>query len=175
MAEKTSAAVQRAQEPAITKPVKPENLIQRMDDLFNDISRRAFEMFDGNGRIFGRDLDDWLKAEREFLRPVQIELSDSGDSLQVKAEVPGFSEKELEITAEPGRVIISGKRETNKEEKQGKTLYSETGRDQILRVVDLPVDIDTDKITATLKNGVLELSLPKAATARTVRIQPKAQ
>jgi HSP20 family molecular chaperone IbpA len=173
MAERTSTAVQRAQEPVTPKPVKVESLLDRMNEVFNDISKRAFEIFEGSGRMFGREVDDWLKAEREFLRPVHIQLSESGESLELRAEVPGFNEKELEISVEPSRVTISGKRETSKEEKKGKTVYSETGRDQILRVVDLPVEIETDKATATLKNGVLELSMPKAAKARSIRIQPK--
>jgi len=172
MAERTSTAVQRAQEP-VAKPVKFESLIDRMNEMFNDISKRAFEIFDGSGRVFGRELDDWLKAEREFLHPVHIQLAESGESLEMRAEVPGFNEKELEINVEPRRVTISGKREASKEEKKGKTFYSETGCDQILRVIDLPVAIETDKITATLKNGVLELAMPKAAAARSIRIQPK--
>jgi len=175
MAERTGTAVQRAQEAAAITPAKPESLIERMDEIFNEISKRAFEMFEGNGHVFGRELDDWVKAEREFLHPVQIQVSESGDTFEVKAEVPGFTEKELEITAEPGRVTISGKRETSKEEKKGKTLYSETGSDEVLRIVDVPTNIDTNKITATLTNGILTLVLPKAANARTVRIQPKAQ
>lgn len=174
MAERTATAVQRAQEPATPKPVKVESLLDRMNEVFNDISKRAFEIFDGSGRVFGRQLDDWLKAEREFLHPVHVQLTESGESLEVQAEVPGFSEKELEISVQPSRVTISGKRETSKEEKKGKNLYSETGRDQILRVIDLPVEIETDKVTATLKNGVLELTMPKAAKARSIRIQPKA-
>jgi HSP20 family protein len=173
MAERGSAAVQRAQEPATPKPVKVESLLDRVNEVFNDISQRAFEIFEGNGRLFGRELDDWLKAERELLHPVHIQLSESGESLEVRAEVPGFSEKELEINAEPRRVTISGKRETSKEEKKGKTLYSETGSDQILRIVDLPVEVDADKVSATLKNGVLDLTIPKAAKARSIRIQPK--
>jgi HSP20 family protein len=173
MAER-STAVQRAQEPGIPKPVKFESLLDRMDDVFNDISKRAFEIFDGNGREFGRELDDWLKAETEFLHPVHIQLAESGESLDVRAEVPGFDEKDLEINVEPHRVTISGKRETNKEEKKGKTVYSETGCDQILRVVDLPAEVETDKVTATLKNGVLALTMPKIAKSRSIRIQPKA-
>lgn len=175
MAERTSAAVQRAQESPVAARAKSESLLDRMDEIFDGIRKRAFEMFDGNGNVFGRELDDWLKAEREILHPVQIELSESGDAFEVRAEVPGFTEKELEISAEPNRVTITGKRETSKEEKKGKTVYSETGSDQILRVVELPANIDTDKVTATIKNGVLTLALPKAATARTVRVQPKAQ
>ena len=173
MAEK-SLAVRRAEESSTIKPVKFESLLDRMDEVFNNITKRAFEIFKGNGRIFGHELDDWLKAEREFLHPVHIQLAESGDSFDVKAEVPGFDEKDLEINVEPRRVTISGKRETSKEEKKGKSVYFETGCDQILRVVDLPAEVETDKVTATLKNGVLALTMPKVAKSRGIRIQAKA-
>jgi len=169
-----SLAVQRAEERSALKPVKFESLLDRMDDVFDRINKRAFEIFEGNGRIFGRELDDWLKAEREFLHPVHVQLAESGESLDVQAEVPGFDEKDLEINVEPRRVTISGKRETSKKEKKGKTVYSETGCDQILRVVDLPAEVETDKVTATLKNGVLALTMPKVARSQSVRIHAKA-
>jgi HSP20 family molecular chaperone IbpA len=50
----------------------------------------------------------------------------------------------------------------------------ESRSDQLLRVVELGADVETDKVTATLKNGVLELTLPKVAIANTRRIHPKA-
>ena len=78
------------------------------------------------------------------------------------------------IIVEPRRVTISGRRETGKEEKKGLSVYSETGCDQILRVVDLPAEVETDKVTATLKNGVLALTMPKVAKSRSIRIQAKA-
>jgi len=71
-------------------------------------------------------------------------------------------------------VTISGKRRTSKGEKKGKRVYSETGCDQILRVLDLPAEVETDKVTATLKNGVLALTMPKVAKSRSIRIQAKA-
>jgi HSP20 family protein len=92
----------------------------------------------------------------------------------VKAEVPGFNEKEIEIGVEPGRLTITGKRETKKEEKKGKVVCAESRSDQILRMVDLPAEIDTDKVTATLKNGILDLTLPKVTKAQPLRIHPKA-
>ena len=169
-----SLTVPRGEEPSTIKPVKFESLLDRMDEVFNNITKRAFEIFEGNGRIFGRELDDWLKAEREFLQPVQIQLNESGESFDVQAEVPGFDEKDLEINVEPRRVTTSGKRETSKEEKKGKTVYSERGSDQILRVVDLPAEVETDKVTATLKNGLVALTMPKVAKAQSIRIQAKA-
>ena len=98
------------------------------------------------------------------------------DSLEVKAEVPGFNEKEIEVSVEPRRLTITGKRETEtkKEEKKSKTVYSEFCSNQILRIVDLPASVDAEKTIATLKNGVLQLTMPKVAKAKTIEIKPRA-
>jgi HSP20 family protein len=75
---------------------------------------------------------------------------------------------------EPHRLTISGKREANEERKSKKTIYSEHCRNQIFRAVDLPAEVDTSKVTAKLKDGVLELSMPKAAETHKVRVEEKA-
>jgi hypothetical protein len=67
MGEKTTA-VQRVRETTPMKATEPERgLFERVNETFDSIANRAFEIFEGNGRVFGRDLDDWLAAEREFL------------------------------------------------------------------------------------------------------------
>jgi HSP20 family protein len=171
----TSVAVQRAEEKPVTiTPV--ENLMDRVNKMSEAITRRAYEIFEGNGRRFGHDLEDWFKAEMDMLHPVHVNIAEAEDSLEVKAEIPGFSEKEIEVSVEPRRLTITGKRETEttKEENKGKTVYSEFCSNQILRIVDLPASIDAEKTTATLKNGVLQLTMPKTAKAKTLEIKPKA-
>jgi HSP20 family protein len=167
-----ATAMKRVEEP--TKPTKHNLLFDQIEDTFNFLTRRAYEIFESNGRTFGRDLENWLRAEKELLHPVAVNITESDEGFEVKAEVPGFNEKEIEIGVEPSRLTITGKRETKKEEKKGKTVCAESRSDQILRMVDLPAEIDTDKVTATLKNGVLELTLPKVAKAQPLRIHPKA-
>jgi HSP20 family protein len=167
-----TAAVRRAEEPM--KPIKYGSVFDQIQDTFNALSRRAYEIFEGNGRAFGRDWEDWFQAEKELLHPVHVSVEEFDDSFAVKAEVPGFNEKELEINLEPRRLTITGKREAKKEEKKGKTVSAERCCDEILRMVDLPAEVETDKVNATLKNGVLEFNLPKVAKAHIVRIHPKA-
>ena len=167
-----TAAVKRAEEPI--RPIKYGSLLDQINDVFNALSRRAYDIFEGNGRKFGHDLEHWFQAERELLYPVRVNIEETDDSLAVRAEVPGFNEKEIEINVEPRRLTITGKRESKKEETKGKTVYTEGCCDQILRVVNLPVDVETDKVMATLKNGVLEFTLPKVVKTRIVRIHPKA-
>ncbi len=169
-----STAVQIAKEPTNPKPLTFENVLDRANAIFEAISRRAYEIFEGNGCASGHDLDQWFQAEKELLHPVHVELKESEDALSIKAEVPGFSEKELSINLEPHRLVISGRRETKKEEKKGKTVYSEMCADQIMRVIELPAEVQAEKATATLKDGIVELSAPKAAKARAIPIESKA-
>jgi HSP20 family protein len=170
----TSLAVQRAEE-KLVRVTPVENLMDRINKMSQAIAQRAYEIFEGNGRKFGHDLDDWFKAEMDMLHPVHVNIAESGDSLEAMAEVPGFNEKEIEVSVEPNRLTISGKRETEttKEEKKGKTVYSEFCSNQILRIVDLPASVAAEKTIATLKNGVLQLTMPKAAKAKAIEIKPK--
>ena len=157
-------------------PVKQravENVSDRIQQVYDSIARRAFEIFDANGRWFGNELENWVLAESEILHPVHLELAESDDSLTVRAEVPGFSTKEVEINVEPRRLTITGKHEAKEEGKKGKTIYSERCAKEILRIIDLPAEVDSSKVTAILKDGILSIELPKAAHAKTVRIEPK--
>ena len=148
------------------------DLLEQFDSIYDSITRRAFELFEGDGQWLGRDLDYWLRAEAELLHPLHMDVTESDGDFTVRAEVPGFSVKDLEIKVEPRRLRIAGKREI-KEEKNGRKIRCESCADQILRIVDLPADVDTAKVSASLKDGVLTLDLPKTANAKAIRIEPK--
>jgi HSP20 family protein len=149
------------------------DLLEQFDSIYDSIAQRAFGLFEGNGRWLGHELDDWFRAEAELLHPVHLEMRESDGSFTVEAEVPGFTAKDLEINVEPRCLKIAGKRETKEEEKKGKAIRSEWCADQILRAVDFPADVDTSKVNASLKDGILTIDLPKAAHAKSVRIEPK--
>ncbi len=151
-----------------------ENIFEDMRDAFDAIARRAYEIFETNGRQFGRDMEDWFRAERELLHPAYLEITESDNELDAKIEVPGFDAKELEISVAPSRLTLAGKHETAKEERKEKTLYSERRANQIFRSFELPAEVDPEKVTATLKDGILNLKMPKAAAARKIRVEPRA-
>jgi HSP20 family protein len=160
--------------PTPLKLVPSADLFARFEELYDEISKRAFEIFEGNGNIFGHDLEHWFQAERELLHPVHVEVTEKDNVVTMNAEVPGFSEKELEINLEPRRLTITGKRESKEERKEKDTIYTDRCSNQILRVIDLPIEVDTEKASATLKNGILELKVPKAAPAKKIAISPAA-
>jgi HSP20 family protein len=137
-------------------------LIEQMNDLRECIARRAFEIFASRGERIGLELADWLQAEMEFLHPAYIAISESPKSLTVRADVPGFKEKDLEVEVEPHRITIAGKRVTQSGSHTHKRIYAETRSDVILRVIDLPTAVDPAKVKTVVKDGVLELELSKA-------------
>lgn len=166
----SQVAIQRASTPtALT-----HSLLDYMNELYDKVACRAFSIFEHNGHTHGHDLENWLKAESEFLTPVPVELSETETEYSVRAEVPGFTEKELEIVLDPGRVYITGKSEKKTEEKKKKTVYSEISQNEIFRSFCLPAEIDADKAKAVLNNGVLEITMPKAQPAKKVAIMAKA-
>jgi HSP20 family protein len=145
-----------------------------MKEVSETISRRAYEFFEQRGREIGREIDDWLHAECELLRPVRIEISEDDKVLKVRAEVPGFSAKDIQISVEPRRIIISGQTETTEDQKTAETVISEWKSNEILRAVELPAEVDPGKATAVVKDGILELSIEKAVTAGAVAVEVKA-
>jgi HSP20 family protein len=172
---RNTVPVKKSPAPASLKLVPPADLFDRMGKLYDSVAHRAFELFESNGRSLGRDLEDWFRAEAELLHPAHVDISETGEGLAVRAEVPGFTAQDLEISIEPRRVTISGKRETKEERKDKKIIYQERCSDQIMRVIDLPVAVDGDKAAATVKDGILELNVPKAAPAKKVPIRTKAE
>jgi HSP20 family molecular chaperone IbpA len=168
----TATALQTAKGPAPIKQSAAGDVFDRIQQTYDEIARRAFEIFSNNGRWLGSDLEDWLRAESELLHPIHLEIAESDSELIIRAEVPGFSSKELEINLEPRRLMITGKHQSLEENNKAKTIYSERCAKEILRVVDLPMEVDSSKVRATLKNGILNIELPKAARAKIVRIEP---
>ncbi len=157
----------------LNNPVKVVNGTSGLDhveEISASISQRAYELFENGGRIPGRELDHWFRAEAELLHPVHVEIAETDDALTICAEIFGFSPEQVEVSVSPRHVTIMGKREAREQHKSGKTVYAERCADRVFRTFELPVEINTSKSTATLKDGVLEVALPKvtgAAKART--------
>jgi HSP20 family protein len=173
MSPQSATAMQPIKGQTLAKQTGPMSIFDRIQEIHDSIARRAFELFEGSGRWPGRELDDWFRAESELLHPVHLELTDSDNHLNVRAEVPGFSAKELEINVEPRRLTVSGKHETREETRKGKTIYSELCAGEILRVVDLPAEVDTSSVTATLKDGILNIKMAKTPAPKSVRVELK--
>lgn len=105
----------------------------------------------------------------------RIDVSESGNAMQVTAELPGMDEKDIQLTLENDALIISGEKKNDVEEK-GKNFHRvERSYGSFQRVIPLVSEIQADKVEANFRNGVLNITLPKtqAAAKQTQKIQIK--
>jgi len=171
MTPQSATALQPVKTSAVSKATDAQQTFDRMQQIYDSIARRAFEIFEGNGRPIGHDLSDWLQAESEMLRPLHLAIAESDDALTVTAEVPGFSASELDVHVDGNRLIISGQHIFDNETTSGRTVYSERSATEIFRALDLPTDIDGSKVSALVKDGLLKVELPKALHGKSAKVE----
>ncbi len=127
--------------------------------------------------LFGRFFDEWLspRATGEVRGlPPAIDMIDRKDEVVLRADMPGLEQKDIEVTVEGGVLTIQGRRQEERESKEEDCYYSERWAGGFSRSVALPPGVDTEKIKATFKNGVLEVHIPKTQQSMGKRIEIKA-
>lgn len=151
-------------EPAkLLRPSDPEAVKWEMQQIQLAITRRAYELFEARNREHGHDWEDWFQSESELLRPVSIAISEAADRLSVRANVLGLSETELKVSVEPKRLVILGAKQMMPADATRQTQPADFYPDQVLKVVELPAEIDPDGSVIELQAGVLKFELPKIA------------
>lgn len=165
MREQTATQLREARTPL--KLVPAQVLLNRIQVLHDVIARRAYEIFEHRGSQDGRDLDDWLAAESELLHPCRHDLRESDEAIVLRAEMPGtFTVEQFQVSVEPRRVMISAEREVNATYVDKGGSHEKLASQQLLRVHDLPGDVDPSSSTATLDGHTLEVRMPKLRASR---------
>jgi len=100
-----------------------------------------------------------------------VDVLDDKDKLIVKAEVPGFKREDLDVAVHENTLIISGERKSEEERKDGEFYRSERFYGRFHRSIPLPYAVDTDKIQAQYRDGILNITLPKAEHAKAKQIE----
>ncbi len=111
----------------------------------------------GSGEAFGT----WAPA---------VDIFEKGDDLVLRAEVPGVSREEIEVSVEDNRLVIQGERKREQDLSEDNAYRLERSVGSFLRSFVLPKTVDATKIQASYTNGVLEVRLPKADVAKPRRI-----
>ena len=88
--------------------------------------------------------------------------------------MPGFSAEQIEVSAQPRRLVISGRSSLTDGEKAENTFSREILAKEAFRLLDLPVEIDAGKVEATFRDGVLNVTLPKLVAGEPSQAQASA-
>jgi len=127
-------------------------------------------------RVFDRFLEgkwDEIPALGEWAP--NMDISETKDSLVAKVEVPGLDPKDIQISLQENLLTIKGEKRQEKEEKDEHYHRVERAYGVFTRSVRLPVAVDASKVTASFKNGLLTVTLPKTPSARGTTIPVKAE
>jgi HSP20 family protein len=145
------------QENRLPVPVDTER--DRSDPLLA-LHRDMNRLFDNIFRDFG--LRSLAGFEQGPAWP-RLELAESDGEIRVVAELPGLEEKDVEILVDDGALTLRGEKRSERDDKD--LGYSERSYGRFERRIGLPRGIERDKASATFRNGVLTVSLPKSEAA----------
>ena len=138
-------------------PVVEADILDKMNETDASIAQRAYEIYESRGGGHGADQEDWFTAEQELLHPLAIERYVTDSALRLTAQVPGFAAKDLEVAIGHRRAVICG---VHLDPSQPAETCRQ--RTKVMRIVELPFDVDPALARATLQSGKLQVVLPRS-------------
>lgn len=139
-----------------------------MRTLRNEIDRIFTDFESGFFTPFRHTLFDYAPAERVLTSVVSptVDVVEKNGGFEIKAELPGVDEKDIEVKLVNGGLLIKGEKKEDKEEKDAGYVMSERSYGSFERNFGLPDGVDMDKIVASYAKGVLTVTLPKTHEAK---------
>ena len=144
----------------IGQPARETSLWRGFDNIFEDFRRS-----------FGDLMSPWLPI-RTFLpttitdlpvRAPLVDLVDNGDEYILRAELPGYSKDMVDVELNKDTLNLRAEKKTEEEEKSEDYLHRERTYSACQRTINFPEEVDPAKVEGTMKDGILELHIPKKA------------
>ena len=124
---------------------------------FGDMERVFDDFF---GRRWLRPFA-WERSLPEMPAMPSVDVIDRDDKVVVRAEVPGYKKEDIEVSVANSSLTIKGETKTEEKEEKGDYYRCEISHGAFSRTVALPAEVDDAKAKASMKDGMLELTLPK--------------
>ena len=141
---------------------------RRMLSPFEEMDRMFDSFWRGPLRPFGA----WQRplAELPAIAP-NMDVIDRDSEVVVRAEVPGFNKEDIEVSTSGDMLTIQGAMKSEEKEEKGNYYRCEISHESFSRTLQLPAAVDESKAKATMKDGMLELTLPKVEKSKRHAIQ----
>jgi len=164
-----------------SNPMSATLLIRKSESIFDElrtmqdrIMHRAYDIFEANGRSVGRDLENWLDAERQLVWKPAIELSEKDHEFHLSIAVPGVDPKTIDIEVTEDYLLVKAEVRHEHKTDKGKVHTCEFESGNLFRSVRFPRKVDTSKVKAEFRNGMLCFTAEVAEEAKARRIEVKA-
>ena len=140
-----------------------ETLRREIDRLFDDFGRDSWR---SPFRQSMFDVEPFWKPEMTFVGAPAVDIAEKDNAFEITADLPGLDEKNVEVQLSNGNLTIKGEKKEEKEEKKKDFYLHERRFGSFERTFGVPDGVDTDKIEANFKKGVLTITLPKKPEAQ---------
>ena len=134
------------------------------------------------GSVFDMMDEFWRKPFGDIGRfPFDVEeypsinIKEEDNEINVTAELPGVGPGDIDVKVSQGRLTIKGEKKFEDEEKKDNYHRIERSYGCFQRTIALPSDVDESKVTASYKDGVLSLNMPKSAASKTIKVEVKSE
>jgi HSP20 family protein len=141
---------------------------------FGELSRMEREMESVFGRLFRDRPFARFSGEGQAAAPT-VDIVGKKDEVVLRADLPGLEQKDVDISIQEGMLTIRGSRKGEEETKEENHYCCERWWGGFERSFTLPAGVDAERTSATFKNGVLEVHLPKVEQAKGKKIEIKAE
>ena len=158
---------EKTEQPLVTRQAQPTHALspfEEMDRMFDSLMGRTWPR--SWMQPMRWEMPSWPELPSMNLRMPKVDVIDKDDVVVVRAEVSGVKKEDLEISLGDNTVTIRGCTRHEEKEEKGDYYRSEISRGEFTRTVALPCAVDSNKSTAKLENGMLELTLPKLEKSR---------
>ncbi|KPK63356.1 hypothetical protein AMJ83_07230 [candidate division WOR_3 bacterium SM23_42] len=122
--------------------------------------RDLVSMRDDMDRLFETFFGTQPQGMDDFWRPA-IDIEENNGNLMVRAEIPGMTKEDIKVSVQEDLLTISGERKQENETKDKTYHRIERCYGKFRRMIRLPAQVDADKVKASYKDGVLNVTLPK--------------
>ncbi len=155
-----------ARELTVWKPSKQLARLGDFEKMRREMDRMWNSFFEGRPRLIVEEEGEWLPA---------LDLAESSNEFVVKAEIPGLDPKDIDISLSDNMLTIKGEKKEEREEKEENHHFIERIYGSFARSIQLPAEVNHQKITTSYKNGVLKIHLPKSEEAKKKEVKIKVQ
>jgi HSP20 family protein len=136
---------------------KTESIVNYMRLMEDRIRQRAYEIFAAN-RIYGRDLDNWLNAEREMIWRPSMELRKENNQFVLDIALPGVDPKKVDIEITPEEILMMAELRHEHTENEGEVHVCKFNCGNIFRSMRFPARVNPDRVKAEFENGMLTVT-----------------
>ena len=141
---------------------KTDSIMNEIEEMRDRITKRAYEIFERDGRPTGRDFDHWLEAEAELLWAPTIDVEEGADVITTTVSVPDIEADDLDVESFTAKPVYKKDKKTGRKETKSVRLFGS---------VHFSKPVDPKSAKANLKDGVLTLTAKVAEKKQDAKVR----